>query len=168
MSDIKKISNDIFNLSENTIYSVIEKFNNNQNIDRTLTYVYIKAFYLHNIKTDLELRRKFENFNEIYSEYKNEIANYYKTNNSQISDDLVNDILEAFDKSFGIIESIGFKKIDEGYEFRHYIIDVFDLLRNILEKKSKSEIRVDLFENSISSFKNQAEEIIDYIRKNIR
>ena len=58
MSDIKKISGDIFNLSENTIYDVIDKFNNNQSIDKSLTYVYIKAFYLHNIKIDLENRKK--------------------------------------------------------------------------------------------------------------
>ena len=167
MSDNKKISGDIFNLSENTIYDVIDKFNNNQSIDKSLTYVYIKAFYLHNIKIDLENRKKAEEFNQIYTEYKNEIRNYYKVNNLQISNDLINDILDAFDKSFEIIESIGFKSIDEGYEFRHYIIDVFEILRKILENKSKSNIRVDIFENFISSFKNQAEEIISYIRKNI-
>lgn len=166
-ANVQKIASYIFNLSEDSIYTVIERFNNNQNLDKTLTYLYIKAFYLHNIKIDLEIRKKSDKFNEIYLEYKNEILNYYKTNNLKISNDLLNDISETFDKSFEFIDSLGFKNIDEGYEFRHYIIDTFELLRKILEKKSKSEIRVDIFENFISSLKNQAEEIIDYARKNI-
>lgn len=165
MNDIKKIAHEIFNLSEDTIYTIINKFNNNQNVDKSLTYVYIKAFYLHNIKRDLENKNKLENFDEIYSEYKSEISKYYKTNNSGISEELINDILEAFDKSFEIIESIGFKDLDESYEFRHYIVIVFELLRKILEKKSKEEIRVDIFENSISSLKDTAEKIIDYSRE---
>jgi len=165
MNDIKKFAHEIFNLSEDTIYTIINKFNNNQNVDKSLTYVYIKAFYLHNIKRDLENKNKLENFDKIYSEYKSEISKYYKTNNSGISEELINDILEAFDKSFEIIESIGFKDLDESYEFRHYIVIVFELLRKILEKKSKEEIRVDIFESSISSLKDTAEKIIDYSRE---
>ncbi len=168
MSDIKNFSHEIFNLSEDMIYSIIDKFNNNQNVDKSLTYVYIKAFYLHNVKRDLENNKKIENFDEIYSEYKNEISKYYKTNNLGISEELINDILEAFDKSFEIIDSIGFKDLDESYEFRHYIVVTFELLRKILEKKSNSEIRVDIFENSISSLKDTAEKIIDYSRKELK
>ena len=87
MSDIKNFSHEIFNLSEDMIYSIIDKFNNNQNVDKSLTYVYIKAFYLHNVKRDLENNKKIENFDEIYSEYKNEISKYYKTNNLGISEE---------------------------------------------------------------------------------
>lgn len=165
---MSNFSHEIYNLSEDTIYTIIDKFNNNQNLDKSLTYVYIKAFYLHNIKRDLENNKKLENFDEIYSEYKSEISKYYKDNNVGISEDLINDILEAFDKSFEIIDSIGFKALDESYEFRHYIVAVFEILRKILEKKSNSVIRVNIFENSISNFKDTAEKIIDYSRKELK
>lgn len=165
---MSNFSHEIYNLSEDTIYTIIDKFNNNQNLDKSLTYVYIKAFYLHNIKRDLENNKKLENFDEIYSEYKSEISKYYKDNNEGIREDLINDILEAFDKSFEIIDSIGFKALDESYEFRHYIVAVFEILRKILEKKSNSVIRVNIFENSISNFKDTAEKIIDYSRKELK
>ena len=45
MSNIShsEISNSIFEMSEETIYNIIEKFNNDQSIDKTLTYVYVKV-----------------------------------------------------------------------------------------------------------------------------
>ena len=40
---------------------------------------------------------------------------YYKSNNSQISQELLNEILDAFDKSFAIIESLEFNRIEDSY-----------------------------------------------------
>ena len=100
-----EISNNIFEISEETIYNIIEKFNNNQSIDKTLTYVYVKAFYIHIIRIYLSNKNNIEKFEDIFNEYRNKISTYYKSNNSQISDELLGDILNAFDTSFNIIES---------------------------------------------------------------
>lgn len=165
MSNIKisDFSNNVFEMSEVTIYNVIEKFNKNQSIDKTLTYVYIKAFYIHIVRIYLSNRNNEDKFEAILNEYRNKIETYYKCNNEQISKELLEDILNAFNASFNIIESIDFKNLSDGYELRHHVIDAFELLRIILEKKSKTNIRTDIFENNISEIKKQSEEILDYI-----
>ncbi len=160
--DIKTVSEEIFNLSEDSIYDIIDKL---QDIDKSLTYIYIKAFYIHSVKLYLEYCKKLEYFEGLYDEYKNNLIIYYKNNNSQISNDLLKDIIEAFDKSFEINESLNFSDFEDGYEYRHHIIETFKLLRNILEKKSKNKIREDIFDNYISTFRNKSEEIMDYISK---
>lgn len=167
MTDMKifDFSKNIFEMSEDTIYNVIEKLKNNQTVDRALTYVYIKAFYIHIVKIYMFNKNKLEKFDKIILEYRNIISTYYKNNNIQISKELLEDILNAFDKSFEIIESLSYNDLDDGYEFRHHVITAFELLRQILEKKSKTNIRTDIFENSISEIRNQSEKILDFVQK---
>ena len=160
-----EISNNIFEISEETIYNIIEKFNNNQSIDKTLTYVYVKAFYIHIIRIYLSNKNNIEKFEDIFNEYRNKISTYYKSNNSQISDELLGDILNAFDTSFNIIESLDYKNLADSYELRHHVISALELLRHILEKKSQTNIRTDIFENNITEIRNQAEKILDYVEK---
>lgn len=167
MTDISiyDFSNNIFEMSEETIYNIIEKFNNNQSIDKTLTYVYIKAFYIHIVRIYLTRTTYMDKFEDILSEYRKKISTYYKSNNSQISNELLEDIINAFNKSFEIIESLEYEDLDDGYELRHHVISSFDLLRQILEKKSKTNIRTDIFENNISEIRNQSEKIIEFVSK---
>lgn len=160
---IDDFSSDLFELSEDNIYNILEEFGEKQNIDKTLTYVFIKAFYIHVAKIILEKEKISLNFDEVYSKYRMDLNIYYKSNNSQISQELLNEILYAFDKSFAIIESLNFYNIEDSYEFRHHIIDSFELLRKILEKKSKCTIRTDIFDKYITNFLEQSEKIRDYI-----
>lgn len=167
--NISDFANNIFEMSENTVYNVIEKFDKKQSIDKTLTYVYIKAFYIHIVRIYLSNKNNIDVFENILDEYRNKVVEYYKRNNEQISNELLEDILNAFNASFNIAESIDYKNLSDGYELRHHVIDSFELLRIILEKKSKTNIRVDIFENNISEIRNQAEEILDYVSScNIR
>ena len=163
--NIKEYSKNIYELSEDLIYEILDRFGSNQNIDKVLTYVFIKAFYIHSIRLYLSSRCRVDLFDEVYFEYKNNISEYYKINNKGISEELLNDILESFDKMVEMMETMNFKEINDSYEFRHYIILCFDLLRKILENKSKSPIRIDLFDNHISKLKEKAEEIIDFTAK---
>ena len=160
LKDLKELANIIFYKTENTVYEVLDKFENNQNIDKSLTYTFFKAFYIHVISSFIKKSKKDLNFDDIYTEYKNCLSEYYKKNNSNISEDLLKDLLESFDKCFEMIESLNFIDIDDGYEFRHHIISAFELLKMILESKSKIGIRQDIFENYISKIKNEAEEIM--------
>ena len=156
-------ASELFDLSEDSIYNILEEFNENQNIDKTLTYVFIKAFYIHIAKVILDKENISLNFDEVYSKYRMYLSIYYKSNNSQISQELLNEILDAFDKSFAIIESLEFNIIEDSYEFRHHIIDSFELLRKILEKKSKCNIRTDIFDKYIADIQEQSEKINNYI-----
>ena len=163
--DVKEYSQRIYNLTEDLIYEILERFESNQNIDKTLTYVFTKIFYIHSIRLYLSSRCRLDLFDDIYTEYRNNIFEYYKINNQGIDEALLNDILKSADTMLEMLETMNFKEINDSYEFRHYIILCFDLLRNILENKSKHPIRVDLFDNFISKIKEKAEEMIDYTSK---
>ena len=162
MKSSKELANEIFYKTENTVYEVLERFEDNQNIDKSLTYTFFKAFYIHVISSYIKNVKMDLNFDNIYTEYKNCLSEYYKKNNLNISEDLLKDLLESFDKCFEMIETLNFVDINDGYEFRHHIISTFELLKMILENKSKIGIRQDIFENYISKIKNEAEEIITY------
>lgn len=163
--NIKEYSQNIYNLSEDLIYEILDRFGSNQNIDKTLTYVFSKIFYIHSIRLYLSSRCRIDLFDDIYMEYRNNILEYYKINNKGIKEELLNDIQKTADTMLEMLESMNFKEINDSYEFRHYIILCFDLLRKILENKSKHSIRVDLFDNFISKIKEKAEEMIDYTSK---
>ena len=164
--DNKDLAKNIYNLGEEYIPEILENFKNNAEIDKSLTYIFIKAFYIHCIKMYLYNNKKMQIFDELYNEYKNVLIEYYK-NDSEISMELIEEIKNAFDKSYEITESLEFNDIEDSYEFRHHIITIFSLLRNILERKSKSVIREDVFDNYISRFKSKSEELIDYLESNL-
>lgn len=163
--DIKEYSQNIYSLTEDLIYEILERFGSNQDVDKTLTYVFSKIFYIHSIRLYLSSRCRIDLFDDIYVEYRNNILEYYKINNQGIDEALLNDILKTTDTMLEMLESMDFKEINDSYEYRHYIILCFDLLRKILENKSKHPIRVDLFDNFISKIKEKAEEMIDYTSK---
>lgn len=168
MININEFANTIFEMTEKTSYRFIEMFEETQRIDETITYVYIKAFYMHTIRLYLEANKNLRKFDELNYAYKMTLENYYKSNNRGIAGDIVESIKKAYDKSYEMMQSLNFKDLYDGYEFRHHIVDCFELLRSILEKKSEKSVRVDLFENYISVFRRQAEEVIDYVAKEIK
>ena len=168
MININEFANTIFEMTEKTSYRFIEMFEETQRIDETITYVYIKAFYMHTIRLYLEANKNLRKFDELNYAYKMTLENYYKSNNRGIAGDIVESIKKAYDKSYEMMQSLNFKDLYDGYEFRHHIVDCFELLRSILEKKSEKSVRVDLFENYISVFRRQAEEVIDYVAIEIK
>lgn len=160
-----EISEKIFYLSEDSIYQILEKFEDNQGVDKSLVYCFIKAFYIHIVKMYLENKQANFNFDTIYQFYKEHLKSYYKANNPNIEDELLDQILNFFDNSFGLIDTIEFSNLEDSYEFRHYTINVFELLRMILEKKSKATIREDIFDNYIRTIISQTDEILEFIKK---
>lgn len=166
--DIKEFSKRIFDMSEDICYDILDRFGNNQNVDRTLTYIFIKTYYIHTIRLYLSSRCKIELFDDVYMEYRSDLLEYYKINNFQISEELLSDISKSSDTMLEMLESMDFKEINDSYEFRHYTILCFDLLRKILEKKSKEVIREDLFDNFISKIKDKADEIIEFTVKMLK
>lgn len=166
--DIKEFSKKIYDMSEDVCYEIIDKYNANQDVDKTITYNFIKTYYIHVIRLYLSSRCRIDIFDDIYIEYRNNLLEYYKINNSKISEDLLNDISKSSDTMLEMLETMNFKEINDSYEFRHYTILCFDLLRKILENKSKHGIRQDLFDNSISKLKEKADEIKDFTGKMLK
>jgi hypothetical protein len=165
--DVEDFSSEIFDITEDIIYDILEKFKEFQNIDQSLTYIFVKAYYLYSAKLYMNEHNLNINFNEIYSKYRIYLGIYYKSNNSRIAQDLLDELLGAFDKSFELIESLGFENINDSYEYRHFTINAFDILRKILEKKSKYEIREDIFDSEINIFINESDKIKNYIEKSL-
>lgn len=166
--DIKEFSKKIYDMSEDVCYEIIDKYNANQDVDKTITYNFIKTYYIHVIRLYLSSRCRIDIFDDIYIEYRNNLLEYYKINNSKISEELLNDISKSSDTMLEMLETMNFKEINDSYEFRHYTILCFDLLRRILENKSKHGIRQDLFDNSISKLKEKADEIKDFTGKMLK
>ncbi len=166
--EIKEFSKNVFDMSEDIAYDILERFGNNQNVDKTLTYIFIKTYYMHTIRLYLSSRCRIDIFDDIYMAYRDNLLDYYKINNSQISEDLLSDISKTSDTMLEMLESMNFKEINDSYEFRHYTILCFELLRNILEKKSKEKIREDLFDNFISKLKDKADEIVGFTGKMLK
>ena len=158
-----EIADKIFYLTEDTIYQVIENFEDNQIVDKSLVYCFIKAYYIYVVKLYIEQKQFKIDFDKLYSEYKENLKAYYKTNNPNMDNILLDQVLNFFDNSFGLISTVEIKDIEDSYEFRHYTINVFELLRMILEKKSKSIIRENIFDNHIRKIINQIDKIFDVI-----
>ena len=145
--DLTKFAHELFDTTEDSIYDVLGRLKELQNIDQSFTYIFIKAYYLYYTKIYLKQQNSDLDFNSIYSNYRNYLSIYYKSNNSLISQELLDDLLGTFD----------------GYEYRHFTIDAFEILRKILEKKSKSDIRTDIFESEITTFVSESEKLKIFI-----
>lgn len=159
----KNLAKEIYHLTEDKIYQILDKFKENQTVDKSLVYCFLKAFYLHIVKL---YSTKFNiDFEKLYLEYKENLKIYYRTNNPNIENELLQQILNFFDNSFGLIESVEFQNIEDSYEFRHYTINVFELLRMILEKKSKATIRENIFDKDIRIIIEESEKVLGYIKK---
>ncbi len=163
----KKIAQDIFNLSENTIYETIDKFKENHGTDKSLVFCFIKAFYLYTVKVYSEKEKVTLDFKELYKDYKENLKAYYKTNNPDIEEKLLDQILNFFDNSFALITTIGFSEIEDSYKFRHDTINIFEVLRMILEKKSKATIPATIFDKDIRIIIQQTETILNYIKTQV-
>lgn len=151
----KQIAKTIYELSESNIYQILEKFEENKGIDKSLVYCFVKAFYLHSAK--LYIQNK--DFDKIYSTYKEILKTYFQTNNPTIEAQLLDQVLNFFDNSYSLINTAEFDKVNDSYEFRHYTINMFELLKMILEKKSNSRINENIFDDYIKIILQEIEEI---------
>ena len=159
---MEEMTNNLFIKSEDIIYKILDNLSNDQYVDKSLIYCFTKAFYLYISKLYLETKKSKINFDVLYSNYKQFLMDYYKTNNPTIAPDLLDQVLNFFDNSFSLIQTIEFSQIEDSYEFRHYTINVFDLLRMILSKKSKSIIRENIFDPYIRGIIEVADSIFIY------
>lgn len=160
----KELAQNLYDSSEDSIYQMLGKFKNNQQVDKSLVYCFTKAFYIHCIKLYIK-KKKFQlDFNMLYLDYKENLKKYYQINNPNIEDELLDQILNFFDNSFGLIATVEIFDIGDSYEFRHYTINVFELLRMILEKKSKATIPENIFDSDIRKIIEESEKILNEIK----
>ena len=150
-----EIAKSIFYLTEDSIYPMLEILEDNQVVKKSLVYCFMKAFYIHMVKLYFHHNKYNINFDELYFLYKEELKNYYQINNPTIENELLDQILNSFDNSFMLIDSLQFYLIEDNYKFRHYTINVLELLRIILENNSKHTIKETIFDKQIRTIINQ-------------
>lgn len=158
-----EIAKSIFYLSEDSIYPMLEIFGSNQAVEKSFVYCFMKAFYIHTIKLYFLHNKCNANFDELYHSYKEELKSYYQINNPTIEDELLDQILNFFDNSFMLIDSLEFYAIEDNYEFRHYTIRVLELLRIMLENNSKTIIKETIFDKQVRTIINQKDEIFNFL-----
>lgn len=161
----KKIAQDVFELTEGCIYSILEKFENSQMTEQSFVYCFTKAFYIYIVKLYIKSNHVILDFEKLYMAYKVLLKEYFQTNNPTIENELLDQILNFFDYSFALIETVEFSNLEDSYELRHYTINVFDLLRMILEKKSQAMIRENIFDKDIRNILEEVGRILVYITK---
>ena len=112
-------------------------------------------------------REKLEEISNVCNPYP---AKYERTNTLKEAKNLEDGTKDVkvcgrvgFARKMGKLSFVKIKDIEDSYEFRHYTINVFELLRMILEKKSKSIIRENIFDNHIRNIINQIDKIFDVI-----
>ena len=76
--------------------------------------------------------------------------------------------LTSGSNDFELLESVPVVDLDDGYELRHHVINCFDLLLQIFDNKSDTPVRQDLFEDSITYFRDMTDEVIIFISKNMK
>lgn len=158
----------IFRLTDEDIDKAFVKFDNSQYKDLNFTYIFIKSFYTHIIFMYLNQKNRMKDFEELYKNIKVCLHDYYLYNTEKLTDDYLSDVLNLFDNDFELMDSVPKVDLDDGYEFRHHVINCFDILLQILENKSTSPIRQDLFEDSISYFRNICDKVIISVSKNMK
>lgn len=158
------MAEDLFYLNEDCTYQMLEHFEVSQMVDKSFVYCFTKAFYGYVVKLYKEVKKLQFDFDVFYNAYKENLKKYYQTNNPNIEDVVLDQVLNFFDNSFGLIETVELSSIEDSYEFRHYVINVFELLRMILEKNSKANIRADLFDKDIRNIIEETDKIWNYMK----
>ena len=164
--DNNEIAEKIYYFSEDSVYPLLDKFNNKENntsVDKAIVYCFIKAFHLYAVKLYIQDKKMKYDFDDLYQKYKEEIKSYYQKNNPDLDEKLLEQVLGFFDNSFALLETVGLSDINDSYEFRHYTINVFELLKMILGKKSQITIKANIFDDYIRTIIDDTEKTLNYI-----
>lgn len=162
---VNETAQSLFYISEESIYPMLEIFEHNQTVEKSFVYCFMKAFYIYTAKLYFRHNKYSINFDELYLQYKKELKNYYQINNPTIENQLLDQILNFFDHSFQLIDSIEFNQLEDNYEFRHHVINILELLRIMLANKSKHNIKETIFDKYVRTIIEQKDEIFNFLIK---
>lgn len=159
----EKLAEEIYKKTEDSIYNLLGQYMNFTGLEQTMVYMHMRAYYI--ILTKLYIK-KFDKklaFEKIFASYKMTLINYYKANNPGIPEVLLNDLIQSFDVSFQLIESIDFEDVLNYDLLTKFTKDVLSSLHAILERRSKKVISTTFISNS-NIFVDTSREIKEMIR----
>ena len=57
---VQNFAKEVFNLTDNAVYELLERFEVNQTLERSFTYTFVKALYIHSLKIYMTYKKKEE------------------------------------------------------------------------------------------------------------
>ena len=159
----EKLAKEIYEKTEDSIYNLLGQHMEFNGLEQTMVYMHMRAYYI--ILTKLYMK-KFDKefaFEKIFANYKMTLINYYKENNPGIPEVLLNDLIQSFDVSFQLIESIELQDVLDATLLSKFTKEVLSSLHAILERRSKRVISTKFMNNEVM-FCDTAREIKEIIR----
>lgn len=143
----EKIVKDIYENTENSIYNLLEQHLEFNGLEQTMVYMHFRAYYIVLTKLYIKKFNKNLNFETIFANYKMTLVNYYKENNPGLPDILLNDLMQSFDASFQLIESIELQDVLNIDLLMKFTKEVLLSLHAMLERRSKKVISTSFINN---------------------
>lgn len=159
----EKLAEEIYKMTDDSIYKLLGQYMNFTGLEQTMVYMHMRAYYIILIKLYIKKFNKEIAFEKIFASYKMTLINYYKANNPGIPEVLLNDLIQSFDVSFQLIESIELEDVLNYDLLTKFTKEVLSSLHAILERRSKKIISTTFINNS-NIFVDTARDIKEMIR----
>lgn len=144
----EKLAKEIYEKTEDSIYNLLGQHMEFDGLQQTMVYMHMRAYYIILVKLYLKaFDRKDVRFEEVFANYKMILLNYYKENNPGIPEILLNDLMQSFDVSFQLIESIELDNVLVRDSLQKFTKEVLSNLHAILERRSRKVISTSFINN---------------------
>ena len=161
----ENLSKEIFEKTEDSIYNLLGQHMEFNGLEQTMVYMHMRAYFIVLTKIYMKKFEKNFEFEKIFANYKLTILSYYKQNNPGIPEVLMKDLMNSFDVSFQLIESIELKDVLDHDLLTKFTRDVLESLHAILERRSKRIISTTFYQNE-DIFVESAKIVKEIIRNN--
>ena len=158
----ENLSKEIFEKTEDSIYNLLGQHMEFNGLEQTMVYMHMRAYFIVLTKLYIKKFEKSIDFEKVFANYKLYILNYYKQNNPGIPDVLLKDLMNSFDVSFQLIESLELNDVLDNNLLTKFTREVLENLHAIIERRSKRVISTTFLNNS-NIFVDSAKEIKEII-----
>ena len=143
----ENLSKEIFEKTEDSIYKLLGEHMEFNGLQQTMVYMHMRAYYIVLTKLYIKKFDKKIEFEKVFANYKYAILNYYKQNNPGIPDVLIKDLMNSFDASFQLIESIELGDVLDNNLLTKFTREVLENLHAIIERRSKIVLSTSFYKN---------------------
>lgn len=144
----EQLAKEIYEKTEDSIYNLLGQHLEFDGLQQTMVYMHMRAYYIILVKLYLKaFNRNDIKFEEVFGNYKMILINYYKENNPGIPEVLLNDLIQSFDVSFQLIESLELENVLVLDSLKKFTKEVLSNLHAILERRSKKVISTSFINN---------------------
>lgn len=141
------LAKEIYEKTEDSIYNLLGQYMEFNGLEQTMVYMHMRAYYIVLAKLYINKFDKKLEFDKVFAKYKFDILNYYKQNNPGIPEVLLNNLMQSFDVSFQLIESIELEDVLDNNLLTKFTREVLENLHAIIERRSKRIVSTSFYKN---------------------